>query len=54
MTERAHALGGTLSAGPRADGGFRVVAWLPAREEAAAEPPEPASATMPEADRSAQ
>ncbi|HEY2506618.1 MAG TPA: histidine kinase [Streptosporangiaceae bacterium] len=57
MTERAHALGGTLSAGPRADGGFHVVAWLPAREDTAPEPPEPpepASATMPEADRSAQ
>jgi len=29
MTERAHALGGRLSAGRRADGGFRVAAWLP-------------------------
>lgn len=29
MTERAEALGGTLSAGRRADGGFRVEAWLP-------------------------
>jgi signal transduction histidine kinase len=29
MTERAAALGGTLSAGHRADGGFRVQAWLP-------------------------
>jgi signal transduction histidine kinase len=29
MTERAEALGGTLSAGHRADGGFRVQAWLP-------------------------
>jgi len=29
MTERAQAIGGTLSAGCRADGGFRVVAWLP-------------------------
>jgi signal transduction histidine kinase len=29
MTERAEALGGTLSAGRRADGGFRVQAWLP-------------------------
>jgi signal transduction histidine kinase len=29
MTERAEALGGTLSAGRRADGGFRVHAWLP-------------------------
>jgi signal transduction histidine kinase len=30
MTERARALGGTLDAGPRADGGFRVLARLPA------------------------
>jgi signal transduction histidine kinase len=29
MTERAEALGGTLSAGRRSDGGFRVQAWLP-------------------------
>lgn len=29
MQERAHALGGTLTAGPRADGGFQVHAWLP-------------------------
>jgi signal transduction histidine kinase len=29
MTERAEALGGTLSAERRADGGFRVQAWLP-------------------------
>ncbi|GAB3311924.1 histidine kinase [Epidermidibacterium keratini] len=29
MKERALALGGTLSAGPRADGGFVVSAWLP-------------------------
>ena len=29
MTERAHALGGRLSAGRRPDGGFRVAAWLP-------------------------
>jgi signal transduction histidine kinase len=32
MTERASALGGTLTAGPRAGGGFRVRAWLPFRE----------------------
>jgi signal transduction histidine kinase len=30
MTERARALGGTLEAGPRAGGGFRVLARLPA------------------------
>jgi signal transduction histidine kinase len=30
MTERATALGGTLEAGPRPDGGFGVRAWLPA------------------------
>jgi len=29
MTERARALGGTLDAGPRASGGFRVLARLP-------------------------
>jgi signal transduction histidine kinase len=29
MRERARALGGTLQAGPRPDGGFRVRAWLP-------------------------
>ncbi len=29
MTERARALGGTLNAGPRASGGFRVLARLP-------------------------
>lgn len=29
MRERAAALGGTIEAGPRADGGFRVVAELP-------------------------
>jgi signal transduction histidine kinase len=30
MAERAHALGGTLTAGPRESGGFRVSACLPA------------------------
>jgi signal transduction histidine kinase len=30
MAERARALGGTLNAGPRPDGGFRVLARLPA------------------------
>jgi len=29
MTERAHALGGTLEAGPIVEGGFRVRAWIP-------------------------
>jgi signal transduction histidine kinase len=29
MRERARALGGTLEAGPRPDGGFRVQATLP-------------------------
>jgi signal transduction histidine kinase len=29
MTERARALGGTLDAGPRPGGGFRVLARLP-------------------------
>ena len=32
MRERATALGGRLDAGPRADGGFRVRAWLPLGE----------------------
>ncbi|WP_280506612.1 sensor histidine kinase [Nocardia farcinica] len=38
MRERAHALGGTVTAGPRPDGGFRVAALLPVapRETAAA------------------
>lgn len=31
MRERAAALGGTIEAGPRADGGFRVLAVLPVR-----------------------
>ncbi|MEU1177938.1 sensor histidine kinase [Streptomyces sp. NPDC005820] len=31
MRERASALGGTIEAGPRADGGFRVLAVLPVR-----------------------
>jgi signal transduction histidine kinase len=45
MTERAHALGGTLSAKPRPDGGFSVAAWLPAGQ---AEPALPESAALPE------
>lgn len=35
MAERAHALGGTLTAGQRPAGGFGVSAWLPARSAAA-------------------
>jgi signal transduction histidine kinase len=38
MAERASALGGRLSAGRRPDGGFRVVAWLPAGPGAAGSP----------------
>ncbi|MBF6299725.1 sensor histidine kinase [Nocardia amamiensis] len=38
MRERAHALGGALTAGPRPSGGFRVAARLPARA------PEPGAA----------
>lgn len=34
MRERAAALGGTIEAGSRADGGFRVRAVLPQRHEA--------------------
>ncbi|MBV9793936.1 MAG: sensor histidine kinase [Actinobacteria bacterium] len=37
MTERAAALGGRLTAGPRAGGGWAVTAWLPAEEPGAAE-----------------
>jgi signal transduction histidine kinase len=33
MRERAAAAGGTIEIGPRADGGFRVAAWFPARDE---------------------
>ncbi|GAA0702231.1 sensor histidine kinase [Kitasatospora atroaurantiaca] len=33
MRERVAAFGGTLEAGPRGDGGFRVRAWLPTGEE---------------------
>jgi signal transduction histidine kinase len=40
MRERAAALGGTLAAGPRPGGGFRVEAWLPV--------PPPADGTLPE------
>ncbi|WP_165401585.1 sensor histidine kinase [Herbihabitans rhizosphaerae] len=29
MTERAHSVGGRLSAGPRTGGGYQVAAWLP-------------------------
>jgi signal transduction histidine kinase len=36
MTERAAALGGTLEAGPRPEGGFLVRAWLPFRGHAQA------------------
>lgn len=34
MRERAESVGGTLEAGPRPDGGFRVRAWLPLGEPA--------------------
>jgi signal transduction histidine kinase len=33
MRERAAAAGGTIEIGPRDDGGFRVAAWFPARDE---------------------
>ncbi|WP_372350650.1 sensor histidine kinase [Streptomyces sp. KL116D] len=41
MRERAAALGGTIEAGPRPDGGFRVVAELPLTARAAAPAPSP-------------
>jgi signal transduction histidine kinase len=34
MRERAELLSGTLTAGPDADGGYRVVATLPLEERA--------------------
>ncbi|MBH0781273.1 sensor histidine kinase [Nocardia sp. NEAU-351] len=43
MRERAHALGGQLTAGPRPSGGFRVAARLPNRLQSP-EPPEPVEA----------
>ncbi|MEV0034292.1 histidine kinase [Nocardia sp. NPDC050793] len=50
MRERAHALGGALTAGPRPSGGFRVAARLPSQTEPVQRPaprpaePEPAPA----------
>ncbi|WP_433260555.1 sensor histidine kinase [Actinosynnema sp. CS-041913] len=38
MSARAEAVGGDLRAGPRAGGGFAVVAWLPLREGSAGDP----------------
>jgi signal transduction histidine kinase len=38
MRERAAAFGGTLDAGPRPEGGFRVTAFLPARAAPASDP----------------
>ena len=48
MTERAHALGGRLSAGRRPDGGFRVAAWLPrSAPSGLVETPDPGTAPTP-------
>jgi signal transduction histidine kinase len=44
MTERAAALGGTLEAGPRPEGGFEIRAWLPLREHRGQEPAGPGPA----------
>jgi hypothetical protein len=41
MTERAAAVGGTLEAGPRPEGGFEVRAWLPLRDHREREPAGP-------------
>ena len=52
MRERTQALGGTITAGPRAEGGFRVRAFLPAaRVAAAAADADAASAPAEVADR---
>ncbi|WP_330228100.1 histidine kinase [Nocardia sp. NBC_00508] len=49
MRERAHALGGALTAGPRPSGGFRVAARLPTRtpDPGAAEPNATSPGTTP-------
>ncbi|MFF3536573.1 sensor histidine kinase [Streptomyces sp. NPDC002466] len=47
MRERAAALGGTIEAGPRADGGFRVRAELPLRPAPSGLPVPPASSAPP-------
>ncbi|MGY0502820.1 sensor histidine kinase [Nocardia sp. FBN12] len=45
MRERAHALGGALTAGPRPSGGFRVAARLPARPATSATAVAPSNGT---------
>lgn len=45
MRERAHALGGALTAGPRPSGGFRVAARLPSRPLGVIETPGPTGGT---------
>ncbi|MZD09489.1 sensor histidine kinase, partial [Streptomyces sp. SID5785] len=49
MRERAAALGGTIEAGPRPDGGFRVVAGLPRTPPAASSPPSSSAPSSPSA-----
>ncbi|MFE6924245.1 sensor histidine kinase [Nocardia sp. NPDC057663] len=49
MRERAHALGGALTAGPRPSGGFRVAARLPARPAATSAEPRAAQQSAPAA-----
>ncbi|MFD3707383.1 sensor histidine kinase [Nocardia sp. NPDC058658] len=53
MRERAHALGGALTAGPRPSGGFRVAARLPARPAASVPSTRPSNDSRPAPDNEA-